>query len=251
MTEQQLTKEEKIIDESYDAVIVLSEAQLKAHVASADDKRRGMCNIRITLQDGKVVTTSTNGKALLQVTEDAGKHTLDDIPQVMNPAEVDNQLARKSVVYLPAAVCNDILSVMPKRRNFRGKSWQRKAVFSLQDSMIEAGHANKQGEATITTYPTSEWTSFPPVEKLLADGTKPDMEFILNVTELAQLLSKLNDAGVKTASFKLHTIDKNKPVRIDSLEGVHGRSVTALLMPMKKMTSFGLMRGNYNGQGRM
>ncbi len=239
------TTDERIIDESYKAVFVLGKEQIAAHVCydeEEDDKtklsigRQAMRNMRIRVEDDRIITESTNGKMLLQVKERIGQHNLEHFPFDVNPSE-SPKTVMQGPQYIPGDVLNELTKGFPRRKNFNKANWQRAAVFSFTEDELEIGHSDKQGRATVDTWDLPKAVNaFPPIENVWPKGDAVSTaRFDLAV--LKRALEAMEAAGA--VCIDLSIWDKKQAAKLSSITQygkVTDREINALVMPMSEQT---------------
>jgi hypothetical protein len=225
--------DERVEDESYTSVVVLSKAQMSAHVCSKDDNRKGMTNVRVTISDdGKIVTDSTDGKLLLKVKEDP--QDLHRFPLSVNPSEKKENII-KEVAYIPGDVLDEVVESMPKRRNFCSLTWQKSAVFSFSDE-IEIGTSDKQGKDTILSAPLSQHSSFPPVEQVWPNSADAKHRIAFQVPILRKMLDALEAAEVEVVAFEI--TNHKTAMKFEAIKKPSKREVLGLIMPYSNDGNF-------------
>jgi hypothetical protein len=237
---------ERVIDDTYTAVFPLSRQQLATHCADIDNEaasdKYGMDNIRVTRQDdGSITTESTKGTIVVKVTEKAG--ALKDAPFAVNPSETPDVIL-VGPAYISGKMANRLLKGMPQRKNTSAEAWQREAVLSYnEDGKIEAGYADKQGNAVLETLdPVSDDAKqFPPIEGAWPP-IAPTLRVGFKVDKLREMVDVLENAEIETVALEFFErttdnihYDAGRAMKFYSVEPRPGktlpRDVQGLLMP--------------------
>ncbi len=235
MTTNIATKDERIVDERYEAVFILNRAQIESHICSDDPARKGMTTMRVRLNDAKdsIITESTDGYSLVQVTEKLTEHNIEHYPLDVNPSETPT--TKLDGAYLiPQEVLEDLRKGFPRRKNYCAQPWQRSVVVSIGDGNIECGRSDKQGKPQVDTFPQSQYTAFAPVEKVWPElhHGEPKHKATYSIAALIKTLSAIERAGGERVTISLWD-DKTslQMTSVNQYGHATQRDIRALVMP--------------------
>jgi hypothetical protein len=227
--------DERIVDDSYNAVFPLRKEQVTSHLCSTSKKK--LSNMRVRLEDDTIITESTDGKAMIQVKERATVLNIAHFPFDVNPSEAPkNVLAEPKLI--PGSLLDDIAKGFPKRKNFQKHQWQKAAVFSFQKDSddIEVGRADKQGRPTLDKVPAAGEIVFPPVDDVLKaiDDSAAAATVRLEIGLLKKLIEAMENAGTEYVKLMLWggAKDPAKFVAVNKWGANSSREVVALIMPV-------------------
>jgi len=227
------TDDERIIDGTYEAVFVLSKAQIESNVCSLDPARKGMTNMRVTRNGDDITCESTNGKCAIRVTDKVSSNPLKHYPYDVNPSENPEPVINEPQ-FIPGAVLEELAKGFPKRKNFSAEAWQRAVVFSVAGKTFEVGRSNKQGKPEVDSYDKSPHTAFPPLESI-QPTTDPAMVANFDIKLLQTALAKMEAAGAELVSIKLWSA--THALVMDSVNKyghATARVIQAYVMPIEK-----------------
>lgn len=228
------TQEERILDDSYDAVFVLNRHQIESHLCSTEEQRKSLTTMRVYKDDNDyIVTESTNGSRLIQIKEKASSE-IQHYPLDVNPSETKEVILgdAENAQYIPGEVLDELIKGFPRRKNFCAQPWQRNVVVSVSDDGLEIGRSDKQGKPSVDTFDKSKWSSFPPVEQVWPQGD-PDAQNCYLLENLKACIESLEKAGATVVEFSLWS-DKTKPLRfvsVDKYGHKTEREIQGLVMP--------------------
>jgi len=227
------TQDERIVDESYEAVFILGKEQIASHVCSQDSNKPGMKNMRVRLEDGKIITESTDGKILIKVVEAENRWPITSYPFDVNPSESPKTVLKEPKL-VPGELLDELNSGFPLRRNYQKELWQRSAVFSFQDDKIEVGRSDKQGRPTVDSYDAASSTAFPPVDSIYEKLTKDEtLSISFSLPLLKRIIEAMEAANTEFVRAKLW--DSKSAMLLESVTKYGAkteREISALIMPV-------------------